>query len=103
MTANELTKEAIQTLNKNGCFVWRNNNLAVRGRTFIGLKGVPDVVGFTNQGIAVYCETKAIGDKLSTYQIAFLNLAKASKFDGSGITQEKVASIVRAAYSRREE
>lgn len=79
MNANELTKEAIKTLNKNGAFVWRNNNLAVRGRTFIGLKGVPDIVGFTNQGIAVYCETKAIGDKLSSYQIAFLNLAKASK------------------------
>ena len=79
MTANELTKEAIKTLNKNSAFVWRNNNLAVKGRTFIGLKGVPDIVGFTNQGVAVYCETKAIGDKLSTYQIAFLNLAKASK------------------------
>jgi len=77
MTANELTKEAIQTLNKNGCFVWRNNNLAVRGRTFIGLKGVPDVVGFhTKSGVAVYCEIKAIGDKLSSYQISFLNLAK---------------------------
>ncbi len=36
-----------------------------------------DVVGFhTQTGVAVYCETKAIGDKLSTYQIAFLNLAK---------------------------
>lgn len=77
MTANELTKEAIKQLNKNGAFVWRNNNLAVKGRTFIGLKGVPDIVGFhTHTGVAVYCETKAIGDKLSEYQKSFLDLAK---------------------------
>ena len=66
-------------LEANKCFIWRNNNLSVRGRIFIGLRGVPDVIGFhKHTGVAVYCEVKTVNDKLSEYQINFLNKAKTS-------------------------
>lgn len=77
MNASDITKAATQLLAQRECFVWRNNNLAVRGRKFIGLKGVPDIVGFQKHtGIAVYCEVKTATDRLSEEQIEFLTRAK---------------------------
>jgi len=55
-----------------GCTVWRQNNLAVRGRKFIGKKGMPDIIGYSESGHAVYCEVKTINDKISEHQIDFL-------------------------------
>ena len=80
LTASELTKMMIDYLNEKGGDVWRNNNLAVKGRTFVGRKGVPDIIGFnTKYGTFIACEIKAIGDKLSTQQVEFLtNLGMAN-------------------------
>ncbi len=39
ISASDLTKMMMDYLKDNGCEVWRNNNLAVRGRAFIGKKG----------------------------------------------------------------
>lgn len=77
LTKGHITKIALETLAYRNCYVWRQNNIAVKGRTFIGLKGVPDIIGFHNiSGIAVYCEVKTLTDKFSEYQIDFMRKAK---------------------------
>lgn len=79
LTAGQLTKAALTILETKGYFVWRNNNLSVPGRKFIGLKGIPDIVGFCKKsGKAVYCEVKTENDKLSEYQVNFMTRAKDS-------------------------
>lgn len=72
---NKLTFWAINVLSADGSQVWRNNNIAVKGRKFIGKKGVPDIVGYGKNGIAIYCEVKSGKDKLSEEQIAFMTHA----------------------------
>jgi len=73
-SASDLTKMMLEYLKDNGNDVWRNNNLAVRGRSFIGRKGVPDIIGYSKKyGTFVACEVKAIGDKISSEQLMFLN------------------------------
>ena len=71
-TASELTEYAMHQLTMMGFTVWRQNNLAVRGRKFIGKKGVPDIIGYDSEGCAVWCEVKTINDKISEHQIDFL-------------------------------
>jgi len=72
-SASELTKMMLDFLKDGGNEVWRNNNLAVRGRAFIGRKGVPDIIGYSKKyGHFVCCEIKAIGDRLSGDQMVFL-------------------------------
>ncbi len=79
LTVSQITSEAIKILESRFCFVWRQNNLAVKGRAFIGLKGVPDIIGYNKYtGVSVYCEVKTINDKMSQYQIDFMNKAKTS-------------------------
>lgn len=77
-TVTELTKahiraSAIKELTWRGYNVWINNNLAVRGRKFIGRFGVPDVIGISKSGLWVACEVKTLHDRLSDEQIKFLN------------------------------
>lgn len=76
-TASDLTKMMLDYLRDRGNEVWRNNNLAVKGRSFIGKKGVPDIIGYSKKyGQFLGCEVKAIGDKASPEQMSFLiNLA----------------------------
>ncbi len=57
--------------------MWRQNNHATRGRKFIGMKGVPDIIGHDLGGVAVYAEIKTTGDRLSQDQINFMNNAAA--------------------------
>ena len=72
-TASDLTKMMLEYLDSLGYEVWRNNNLAVKGRSFIGKKGLPDIIGYhKNYGQFIACEIKAIGDRLSVSQIEFL-------------------------------
>jgi len=72
-TASELTKMMLDYLKDNGNEVWRNNNLAVRGRAFIGRKGIPDIIGFNKKyGTFVACEIKAIGDRISPEQMLLI-------------------------------
>jgi hypothetical protein len=73
ISASDLTKMMMDYLKDNGNEVWRNNNLAVRGRAFIGRKGVGDIIGYSKKyGHFVCCEIKAIGDRLSSDQMVFL-------------------------------
>ena len=72
-TASELTKMMIDYLSSKGIIVWRNNNLAVKGRAFIGRKGVPDIIGYDKKhGQFVACEIKKLGDRISPEQFTFL-------------------------------
>ena len=73
LSASNLTKMMLDFLKDGGNEVWRNNNLAVRGRAFIGRKGVPDIIGYNKKyGYFVCCEIKAIADRLSADQMVFL-------------------------------
>ncbi len=73
LSASNLTKMMLDFLKDGGNEVWRNNNLAVRGRAFIGRKGVPDIIGYSKKyGHFVCCEIKAIGDRMSADQMVFL-------------------------------
>jgi hypothetical protein len=77
MTTNEITKAALKELDLRGVEAWRQNNIAVRGRTFIGRKGVPDLLGFVrNTGLLVCTEIKGPSDYLKPAQIEFLNMVK---------------------------
>ena len=73
MTASDLTKMMMDYLKERGNDVWRNNNLAVKGRSFIGRKGVPDIIGYSKKyGQFIGVEIKALGDRLSPEQMSFL-------------------------------
>jgi hypothetical protein len=77
LTAGMITKEAMMEMEMRGYFVWRHNNLAIPGRKFNGLKGVPDIIGFEKKsGLSVYCEVKTKNDKISEYQANFMTRAK---------------------------
>lgn len=73
ISTNDITKYALKVLHLQGFEVWRNNNLAVKGRKFIGRKGVADIMGFEmKSGKLMACEVKKIGDILSDDQKEFL-------------------------------
>lgn len=79
LSKGRITELALLELSLRNCEVWRENNLAVRGRKFIGRKGKPDIIGHHNAtGIAVYCEVKTINDTFSPEQREFLRKAKKS-------------------------
>lgn len=91
--AKDLTKahiraSAIKMLTWNGFTVWVQNNLAVRGRKFIGKRGLADVMGFRNKdGVIVACEIKTLNDRFSSDQITFLNDVKKAGGDAYIATQ----------------
>lgn len=77
LTAGQITKVAMIEMEMRHYFVWRHNNLAIPGRKFNGLKGVPDIIGFCKKtGLSVYCEVKTKNDKISEYQANFMTRAK---------------------------
>ncbi len=80
MSAGQIAEGAMQILKERNCEVWRQNNLSVKGRKFIGKKGIADISGYVKgTGIRVECEVKADGDTLSDDQMDFL-----FDFKGSG-------------------
>lgn len=73
LTASEITSAALEELELRGWDVWRQNNLAVRGRRFIGREGQSDIIGFSKYtGIFMACEVKKKGDTLKDDQRLFL-------------------------------
>lgn len=74
LTKAQIRASAIKELTWSGYTVWVQNNLAVRGRKFIGKRGQADIMGFRNRdGVILACEVKTVNDKLSDDQIKFLN------------------------------
>jgi hypothetical protein len=77
MNTNAITKRALLELDLKDYEVWRSNNIAVRGRTFIGRKGVSDIIGFCRKTSSfVLCEVKGDGDRLKPEQVELLDAAK---------------------------
>lgn len=73
MGTNDLTKAAIDLLNKSGFDVARQNNLAVRGRAFVGRLGLSDIGGFYRYGGQIVAvEVKTGKDQLSDDQVKYL-------------------------------
>lgn len=76
LTKGKIRESAIKELTWRGYDVWIQNNLAVKGRKFIGRLGVSDVIGISKSGLWVACEVKTLNDRLSPDQIDFLNDVK---------------------------
>lgn len=80
LSAGTIRATALNILNHEWYIeAWINNNLAVRGRKFIGRKGVGDIIGFVRKdspyhepGTMAACEVKKIGDTFKPDQIEFL-------------------------------
>lgn len=83
---------AITELTWRGHTVWIQNNLAVKGRRFIGRRGVSDVIGISKDGRWVACEVKTLNDTISDDQITFLNDVK--KAGGLAYTAVQVGNKV---------
>jgi hypothetical protein len=74
MTTNEITKAALKELNLRNVEAWRQNQIPVRGRAFIGKKGQSDIIGYNRSTSAfVAVEVKGKGDYLKPDQVEFLN------------------------------
>ena len=73
LTKDIIRASALKELAWRGHDCWIHNNLAVRGRKFIGRKGVADIIGITKDGRWVVAEVKTLNDTLSSEQITFLN------------------------------
>jgi hypothetical protein len=71
LTAKELTKQVLKELELRGVWVWRQNNIHVQGRTFNGLRGVPDIIGVNKKGKFIGIEIKAGKDRMSEFQETF--------------------------------
>jgi hypothetical protein len=83
LTKDQIRKSALTELRFRGVNCWIQNNLAVRGRKFIGRYGVSDILGFVERtnhyelmGTFVVCEVKTIGDVFSDDQKKFLTEVK---------------------------
>jgi len=73
LTSSDITKLAKIILRNRGVYAWRHNQLAVKGRKFIGEPGCSDLIGYhIVAGTFAACEVKAKGDVLSEDQKAFL-------------------------------
>lgn len=74
LTKATIRASALKELEWRGVDAWRQNNIAVRRRTFIGRYGVSDIMGFCKRtGRIVAVEVKTANDRLSDDQIKFLN------------------------------
>jgi hypothetical protein len=81
LTKATIRESALNELRWRGCTVWIQNNLAVRGRKFIGRKGVADIIGWKiidGKAVFLACEIKTNNDRLSIDQIDFLTDVKSS-------------------------
>ena len=95
LSASEITAEVLLKLRAIGYTVWRQNNLAVRGRKHNGRKGVSDVLGYTGKGLIVACEVKTIRDVLSEDQKDFLRGIKNKGGIALVATQEKQEVVIK--------
>lgn len=55
---NETAKAVVSLLQTKGWIAWRQNNIAVKGRTFHGKKGISDVIALEPNGPAWFIEVK---------------------------------------------
>lgn len=72
LTASEITEHVLKFFTAQGHEVWRQNNIRVPGRKFIGKKGLSDIIGYTKDGKMIAVEVKTKNDVLSPDQRKFL-------------------------------
>lgn len=73
LTKGEIRDIALKILAYRNCKVWKQNNIAVKGRKFIGERGVADILGHHRKiGVMVGAEIKTVNDKLSEEQKTWL-------------------------------
>jgi hypothetical protein len=68
---NEVKMQILDYLQKIGVYCWRQNQIHVPGRKFVGKKGCGDIIGLTYQGIFFAIETKSDNGKQSKDQKEF--------------------------------
>lgn len=104
MTASDLTKMMIDYLKGRGNDVWRNNNLAVKGRSFIGRKGIGDIIGYSKKyGQFISAEIKTIADRVSPDQLTFMHELGSSNGIAMLIQQVRDESIIMTIFKDYEE
>lgn len=73
LTKDVIRASAIRELKLRGIFCWPQNRIPLRGRKFIGLVGLSDIIGFVERsGVFVACEVKTRNDRFSVEQKHFL-------------------------------
>jgi len=73
LTTSQITRIAKLQLAAMGFYCWRHNQVAVRGRKFVGEPGCSDILGYHRKtGQFLACEVKGPGDSLSDDQEEFL-------------------------------
>lgn len=95
LTKSHIRATAIKEMEYRGHSIWIQNNLAVKGRKFIGRRGQADCVGFTKYGQFLACEIKTLNDRLSPDQITFLNDVKKAGGVAYIATQEGQQVVLR--------
>lgn len=74
LTKSHIRKIAIEELTWRGVKIWIQNNVAIKGRKFIGEKGQADLVGYVKTtGLFCGCEIKTKSDRLSDEQHKWLS------------------------------
>lgn len=72
LSASEITELVLKKASPE-VELWRQNNISVKGRSFIGKKGIGDITGFHRYtGKRIEIEIKKAGDYLSEDQFNFL-------------------------------
>ncbi len=75
----DIQKEILEYLKLSGVDAWRNNNIPVKGRQFIGRKGVHDILGFYRPksfpiGLFLSIEVKAPKKQMTKPQLDFRDM-----------------------------
>ena len=66
-----IQRQVLDFLALKNIFCWRANNISVKGRSFNGLKGVPDIICILNGGGFLGIEVKSLKGKRSDVQKTF--------------------------------
>mgnify|MGYP007071605163 CR=1 FL=1 len=91
---SEIVKSILAYLSMRRIFSWRTNNIAVKGRTFHGLKGVPDIIGILPGGQFLGIECKSATGTQSVEQCAFQ--AQCKSIGGVYVLARSVDDVVKA-------
>src|SRR5687767_11995813 len=91
-----IRKTALQILEVRGFKCWPQNNVrAVKGRSFVGKKGVSDIIGWQNKtGLTCFTEVKTVNDKLSKEQIELLSSLHQSGGIALIATQDQAGGVI---------
>ena len=90
---NKLQRQIMKWADLNNIWLWRYNNLRVPGRKFIGLLGVPDMIGMIKPyGRFIGIEVKSKDGKQSRMQIKFME--KCRKYGGLYILARSLDDVI---------